>query len=77
MTPAANTTRLWRINPGAVPFGEDEKNFVAIHLYNDVGAGDIPREPVRLGAEGQSPGMPFPYEFVRSRYTPCFYYWAC
>ncbi len=47
---------------------------IVIRVFNDVGAGGIHRTPVRFETEGRNPGMPFPYEFVRSKYTPYFFW---
>jgi len=65
--------RLWRLDPKTLRFGAE--NFVAIRVYNDQAAGGIHRKPVRIETEGQNPGMPLPYEFVRSKYTP-YFFWA-
>lgn len=65
--------RLWRLDPKVIRFGA--QNLIALRVYNDQAAGGIHRKPVRLETEGQNPGMPFPYEFVRSKYTP-YFFWA-
>lgn len=65
--------RLWEVNREDVRFGEE--NLIAIRVYNDVGAGGMHRRPVRLEIEGANEGMLFPYEFVRSKYNP-YFFWA-
>ena len=65
--------RLWQLSPDDVLFGEE--NLIAIRVYNDVGAGGLHRRPVRFEIEGRNQGMLFPYEFIRSKYDP-YFFWA-
>jgi len=65
--------RLWRVDSKTIRYGAE--NFIAFRVYNDQAAGGIHRRPVRLETEGQNPGMPLPYEFIRSKYTP-YFFWA-
>jgi len=65
--------RFWQLNPDDVRFGQE--NLVAIRVYNDVGAGGLHRRPVRFEIEGRNEGMLFPYEFIRSKYEP-YFFWA-
>lgn len=64
--------RLWKLPKGAVKPGQN--NFIAIQIYNSVGAGGIHRKPVRFEKPGQNQGMLFPYEFIQSKYTPYFFW---
>jgi len=64
--------RLWEIPPEVLRPGNE--NLIVIRVYNDKGAGGIHRAPVRFETAGQNEGMPFPYEFIRSKYTPYFFW---
>ena len=65
--------RLWQVNSDDVRFGEE--NLIALRVYNDVGAGGLHRRPVRFEVERRNEGMLFPYEFIRSKYDP-YFFWA-
>ena len=64
--------RLWQVPPNMLTSGSE--NLIAIRVYNDKGAGGIHRAPVRFEVAGQNEGMLFPYEFVKSKYTPYFFW---
>jgi len=65
--------RLWQLSPDDVRFGEE--NLIALRVYNGVGAGGLHRRPVHFEIEGRNEGMFFPYEFMRSKYEP-YFFWA-
>lgn len=64
--------RLWEIPPEMLKPGDE--NLIAIQVYNDKGAGGIHRAPVRFEVADQNEGMPLPYEFLQSKYTPYFFW---
>ena len=64
--------RLWTLPKDAVKAGET--NFIAIQIFNRQGAGGIDRKPIRFETDGQNAGMLFPYEFVKSKYNPYFFW---
>ncbi|MBR0458262.1 MAG: hypothetical protein IJJ26_03420 [Victivallales bacterium] len=63
--------RLWALPSSALVPG---KNQIAIRVYNQIGAGGIHRNPVRLEREGKNPDLLFPYEFRESKYTNYFFW---
>ena len=65
--------RLWRLDAESLRYGA--QNSVAIRVFNSGGAGGIHRRPVRFEIEGQNQGMMLPYEFIRCKYTP-YFFWA-
>lgn len=64
--------RLWKLPKNAIKPGQE--NFVAVQIFNSKGAGGIHRKPVRFENHGQNQGMLFPYQFIKSKYNPYFFW---
>ncbi|MBT4822286.1 MAG: hypothetical protein HON70_41645, partial [Lentisphaerae bacterium] len=64
--------RLWDLPAGLLEPGSE--NTIAIRVYNDAGAGGIHKAPIRFEVPGQNEDMLFPQEFVKSKYTPYFFW---
>ncbi len=64
--------RLWKLPKNAVKPGQE--NFVAVQIFNSKGAGGIHRKPIRFENYGQNQGMLFPYQFIKSKYNPYFFW---